>query len=301
MPAPPRSRPPRIHARTRAHRFLIGFGILALAIAGVLSWEPLMGASATVDACGYVGCVPTPTMAPPPPPPPATPTATHAPPTATPQPCQCPTATAVPPTATTPPPPPPPPTATPTEQPCTCPTATHVPPTATATTPPPPPPPPTATPTNQPCTCPTATPTTAPPPPPPPATPTATMVPVDEGCTPGFWKNHPQAWNISTSTTLEAIFDVPNSLNLDNQTFLEALQGGGGPGVQGGATILLRAATAAYLNSLEANIDYPLTSAQVVSQVNAALATNNREAMLKLATTLDQYNNLGCPDAPTLV
>jgi len=137
-----------------------------------------------------------------------------------------------------------------------------------------------------------------PPPPPPPPTPT----PVPEGCTPGFWKQeqHFGAWAIARTTTLESIFDVPNSLNLDNQTFLEALQGGGGPGVQGGATVLLRAATAAYLNSLNPDISYPLTSAQIVAQVNTALATNNREAMLTLAATLDRYNNLGCPDAPTL-
>jgi hypothetical protein len=93
---------------------------------------------------------------------------------------------------------------------------------------------------------------------------------------------------------------VPNSLNRDNQTFLEALQGGGGSGINGAATILLRAATAAYLNSLNPEISYPLTSAQIVSQVNTALATNNRDAYLKLAGTLDGYNNLGCPSAPSL-
>jgi len=193
-------------------------------------------------------------------------------------------------TATTVPPPPPPASPTPTA------TNTHVPyPTKTAT----------ATPTNTavpPTYTPTATPTTAPPPPPPPATPTATATPIPEGCTPGFWKQdqHFGAWAIPQSTTLESVFDVPNSLNLDNETFLEALQGGGGSGINGAATILFRAATAAYLNSLNDEISYPLTSAQIVSQVNTALATLNRDAYLKLAGTLDTYNNLGCPDAKSL-
>jgi hypothetical protein len=273
----------------------------------------LWGGDATTEAvlaCGGSPC-PTPTN---------TPNVGITPviaPTATPQPCQCPTATPVPPTATTAPPPPPPTIAPP--------TYTPVPPTAT-TAPPPPPPtiaPPTATPTEQPCTCPTATstpvppppppptltpptatPTTAPPPPPPTLTPptptlppTATTVPVFEGCTPGYWKqpHHADSWTTYLPTqTVENVFDVPNSLGLDDVTLLAALDGGGGPGLTGGATILLRAGTAALLNSTSAGVDYQLTTAQVIAQVNTALASNSRQAMLDLAATLDRYNNAGC-------
>jgi hypothetical protein len=42
-------------------------------------------------------------------------------------------------------------------------------------------------------------------------------------------------------------------------------------------------------------VNYPLTTAQVIAQVNAALASNDRSAMLTLASQLDSYNNLGCP------
>ena len=38
-----------------------------------------------------------------------------------------------------------------------------------------------------------------------------------------------------------------------------------------------------------------LLSLQVINQVNAALASNNRNTMLRLAGQLDQYNNLSCP------
>jgi hypothetical protein len=117
-----------------------------------------------------------------------------------------------------------------------------------------------------------------------------------EGCTPGYWKNHPESWvGFTTGQTLESVFDVPNELGLDNATLLEALSFGGGPGVEGASQILLRAAVAALLNSASPGVDYPLTTAQVIAQVNAALATGDRATILALAAELDRLNNLGCP------
>jgi hypothetical protein len=125
---------------------------------------------------------------------------------------------------------------------------------------------------------------------------TTTTTVGNQGCTPGYWKV-PQHWDswvsYTTSQTLESVFDVPDSLGYDNVTLVDALSFQGGPGVQGGAQILLRAGVAALLNSNSVN--YPLTTAQVISQVNAALASLDRDTMLALATTLDGYNNLGCP------
>jgi hypothetical protein len=135
--------------------------------------------------------------------------------------------------------------------------------------------------------------TTAPPPPPPPPPP-----PGDEGCTPGFWKQdqHFDSWTgFSPSDTLESVFDVPDSLGLDSTTLLQALNFGGGPGVQGGAEILLRAGVAALLNAASPDVDYPLTTAEVITAVNAALASGDRDTMLDLAAELDANNNLACP------
>jgi hypothetical protein len=42
-------------------------------------------------------------------------------------------------------------------------------------------------------------------------------------------------------------------------------------------------------------VDYALPSGTVITQVNAALASNNRDTLLALATTLDGYNDAGCP------
>jgi hypothetical protein len=91
------------------------------------------------------------------------------------------------------------------------------------------------------------------------------------------------------------VFDVPDSLGLDNTTLIQALNLKGGSGTAGAARNLLRAAVASLLNAAHPDVDFQLTTAQVIDQVNAALASNNRNTMLNLASTLDGYNNAGCP------
>jgi hypothetical protein len=51
---------------------------------------------------------------------------------------------------------------------------------------------------------------------------------------------------------------------------------------------------AALLNAAHPDIDYPLTTAQVIADVNAALASGNRKTMLTLAKSLDALNNEFC-------
>lgn len=118
-----------------------------------------------------------------------------------------------------------------------------------------------------------------------------------EGCTPGYWKNHLAAWagtGFSPSQTVSSVFTGANA-NQASATLLQALGFGGGPGVDGAEQILLRAAVAALLNSASPDVDYALTTAQVIAQVNAALASDNRATILALAAQLDAYNNMGCP------
>ena len=88
---------------------------------------------------------------------------------------------------------------------------------------------------------------------------------------------------------------MPNSYGLDNRTLQQALSFQGGSGTTAAARILLRAAVAALLNSAHPNIDYPLTTTEIIADVNAALASQNRSTMLALARELDSANNLGCP------
>ncbi len=175
------------------------------------------------------------------------------------------------------------PTATPTNTPTPTPTNTPVPPTAT----------PTATPTNTPVP-PTATPTATNTPVPPTATPTPVVL---EGCTPGYWKQdqHFDSWvTYSQNQTIGSVFDVPGT-TFDSVTLLAALDGGGGSGIEGATRILLRAAVASLLNA-SGDVSFQYSEAQIVSMVNTALATGDRDAILALADTLDAANNQGeCP------
>jgi hypothetical protein len=131
------------------------------------------------------------------------------------------------------------------------------------------------------------------------STSTTTTIPTGlEGCTPGFWKQpqHFDSWvGFSPDQTLESVFDVPDALGLDDVTLLEALSFQGGSTIQGAARILLRQAVAALLNAASPDVDFPLSVAQVIEQVNTALASGDRATILALAAELDRLNNLSCP------
>lgn len=120
-----------------------------------------------------------------------------------------------------------------------------------------------------------------------------------DGCTPGYWKNHTDSWGptgYSPSQTVGSVFSGASAFpSLASQTLLAGLNGGGGPGTLGAATILIRAGIAGLLNAAHPGVDYAQTSAQIIAAVNAALASNNRDTMLALATTIDTQNNAGCP------
>jgi hypothetical protein len=115
-----------------------------------------------------------------------------------------------------------------------------------------------------------------------------------EGLTPGFWKNHTALWSgYATTQTLESVFDVPDSLGLDDKTLLEALSFRGGPGVKGAAQNLFRHAVAALLNAQHPLVDYPLAVNAIVTRVNSALAGNGAAAIESLKDELETYNQLG--------
>lgn len=121
----------------------------------------------------------------------------------------------------------------------------------------------------------------------------------DEGCTLGYWKqeHHFDSWpeGINPSDPIEDYFDDPRNLLPDDDTLLDALNYGGGPGLTGGARILLKQAVAALLNAASTDVDYAITYASIIAQVNEALATGSRNDMTSLAGQLDGYNNAGCP------
>ncbi|NND72644.1 MAG: hypothetical protein HKN43_13790 [Rhodothermales bacterium] len=119
-----------------------------------------------------------------------------------------------------------------------------------------------------------------------------------EGCTPGAWKNRLKkigAWDLTGYATGDLVNDVFNApVVFDGVTLLEALSLQGGDSFDEKVEILLRAATAALLNAGHPGVDYNLTPAQVITQVNDAIATGNNTAVTDLATQLDDWNNQGC-------
>jgi hypothetical protein len=141
----------------------------------------------------------------------------------------------------------------------------------------------------------------------------ATTVGNDQGCTPGYWKNHTTSWQEYTTTyKLGNLWTFPASLSsFGSEDMLTALNGGGGPGLNGATTILVRAAVAAYLNAAHDSIGYPLRRSLpspfepwasdprfangIRGAVNDALASLDRGTILALATTLDNTNNMTCP------
>lgn len=138
-----------------------------------------------------------------------------------------------------------------------------------------------------------------------------------QGCTPGYWKQPAYRNNVWTSddeygpdTLVRNTFELAvtdgggngrrgrgggNDRDWKSMRLLEALDGGGGPGIEGAQKILIRAAVAALLNAQHDDINYPLSVDEIVDAVNEALASGDRQTILDLADQLDEYNNLGCP------
>lgn len=103
------------------------------------------------------------------------------------------------------------------------------------------------------------------------------------------------ATGVSPDDTLGDVFDPANLGDLADVTLLDALSFGGGSTLTEAKQILLRHAVAALLNSAHPDVDFSLTTAEVIDAVDAALASGDRDTILELADELDEANNAGCP------
>lgn len=122
----------------------------------------------------------------------------------------------------------------------------------------------------------------------------------EQGCSHGYWKNKVLSWpdTYDPSDTIGGLFIIPGSMDpsLGDITLLGAMQfTGPGNTLNDAARILFQQAVAAVLNAEHPDVEYPLTKDEIVAQVNAALASGDRDAILALKDQLDDYNNLGCP------
>jgi hypothetical protein len=128
--------------------------------------------------------------------------------------------------------------------------------------------------------------------------------PGEEGCTPGYWKNHLDSWaaaGYSPGQTVASVFSAAAANSQGSDSLLAALNYGGGPGAEGAAKILLHPSVAALLNGSHPDVSSTYSVASIIADVNAALASGNRDTMLSLASSLDAANNLGCPGSDTRV
>jgi len=143
----------------------------------------------------------------------------------------------------------------------------------------------------------------------------------DQGCTPGYWKTHPDNWPgtdpadddygnaqvIAPGATMGDLFGHTKLANTglgsyDATTIQAALSLQGGPGVVGAGAVLFRAAGAAWLNAADDRMNYAFRRypnaggiADIYTMVRDSLGT--RSAMIDVAATLDAANNGvgGCP------
>ncbi len=118
----------------------------------------------------------------------------------------------------------------------------------------------------------------------------------DYGCTPGYWKNHPENWqcpNVGPDEVMDPPYaDLDGDGDLD--TFMDALNYKGGSGDAGAERILLRAGVAAYLNACA--FDYPYDFSDDSDFFDyLGDPVGQRQGMLDLAGYFDYYNNAGCP------
>lgn len=120
-----------------------------------------------------------------------------------------------------------------------------------------------------------------------------------EGCGLGYWKNHLEDWpptGYSPTQTVDSVFSSAGTYPpLATATLHDALSFGGGPGAEGAAAILLRHAVAALLNAAHPGIAFSRAPSAIVSQVNGALASGNRQQMLSMKDDLESASEGECP------
>jgi hypothetical protein len=113
-----------------------------------------------------------------------------------------------------------------------------------------------------------------------------------EGLTPGFWKNNADkhgasAWmGYSPDQSVESVFGDAFG-NLGSLTLAQALGQKGG-----GINALLRHSVAGILNAAHTEVDYALTTQQIIEAVNDAVDSGGK-AIEQLKNQLDTYNNDG--------
>lgn len=129
----------------------------------------------------------------------------------------------------------------------------------------------------------------------------------DEGCTPGYWKNHEGFWSFKSLRYVDVFFGGLGYLGGGDAALLAEVYA-----VIGDLTLddalsvrgnrfkyeaLLRHSAAAMLSASHPEVDYPLSPQDVVASVRNAWTSwlnDDLGAVDATKTELDNFNNLGC-------
>jgi hypothetical protein len=111
----------------------------------------------------------------------------------------------------------------------------------------------------------------------------------DQGCTPGYWKNHLSRWPAaySPSDSFNNTFGV-NAFSPDI-TLQAGLNRNGGH-----INALARHAVAALLSAASLDVDYSLTTEQVILMVQQAVG-GSKGQIEAIKNQFEHFNELGCP------
>ncbi len=132
--------------------------------------------------------------------------------------------------------------------------------------------------------------------------------PPSQGCSPGFWKTHPELWDgvgtddvtstIKTYLLFNTVFGVSSAVSglADTVTLLDATA------LKGGNLIALDRQAAAALPSADSGIAYPYTVAGVISLYRDAVGVDpGPETIQSALNLLSAANNLQCPFGTTTI
>jgi hypothetical protein len=114
------------------------------------------------------------------------------------------------------------------------------------------------------------------------------VIPGGQGCTPGYWKNHPESW-VGTGYAPTDDFDTVFGVDIfdPDRTLFQAIRHGGG-----GWDKLGRFAVADLLNAAHLGVQAPHSIGYYISGVRAAEASGSSEPT---ATNFAADAELGCP------
>jgi len=125
----------------------------------------------------------------------------------------------------------------------------------------------------------------------------ALLVVIEDGCSPDFWKDNTAKWlatGFLPGQSVQSVFSGAFSHKLSRESLLQAVMSQRGEEkrfhgrgeVKEAARTLIRVAVAALLNSAHPDIDFPLTTTEVINEVNTALASRDQNIILALADQL---------------